>query len=294
MKTKRAQAFDRKRASRFEAQGARVDNITQATVGLVGKDAAKCALCDHNILWQFVLHLSLSTGRNVTFNPVGSSCIESWADSLPVSDAQRSILEALKLAVEEANEVKARFRSINADVKGGKLSREQGDALIAFWSAPTVVREHEFLLSVAEAVDRFSSFKSDKQWGSFERVLKATLASAKRKSDRLARQDDGEESEEDKLFQRADAVIESGQADAYDRGDTLVDIVERGKQRGLSDGQRRFLYVLLREAEAVTVESASATTPPSDSFATDLGEQASYANEQIAQAIEDEYDDLPF
>ena len=89
-------------------------------------------------------------------------------------------------------------------------------------------------------------------------------------------------SEDTTLLDRADATISSGQADVYDRGLTLKDIASKGRKWGLTDGQRRFLYVLVREAEAVPVkgfQQGNDSTPPPD-----------------IQTAQDDYDndELPF
>ena len=250
IKSKRALAFDAKRAARFEARGVRVDNITGATVGLLGKADASCTLCDHAILWQYVLHLSMEGKTTETFEPVGSSCIQSWADSLPHSEAQAKILAALKLAVEEANVIKARFRAINALVKREKLAEVQGRALVAFYSGPPSIRDNIFLADVAyKAVDN-GGFVG-RQWETWERALDRAFVAFDSRDEIRA------------FIARAQAAIDSGRVEASPRGDTLLDILGKLEKFDAfySDRQKSFFIALLEEAEALEVE------PTQDEFA---------------------------
>jgi hypothetical protein len=166
-KSKRKVTFDAKRAAVLESKGVRVDTIDprQVAIGLDGYEdgGANCTLCDHDIKWLYVLHLGLTDGRVVTFTPVGSSCIGTWAESLPVSEAQAAIVAALKVAEEEAEAIKARIRGFNAQAQQGHITEGERDALVRFVSAPKRIRENEFLGDVASKVERFKGWASDRQ-----------------------------------------------------------------------------------------------------------------------------------
>lgn len=186
-KSKRKASFDAKRAARLEEKGVRIDTInpTQVAIGLEGYEegGANCTLCDHDIKWLYTLDLGiLGQHGSVGFAPVGSSCIRTWADSLPHSEAQQAILATLKLAEEEAERVKASFREFNRQVEGGKITEFERDALVRFLSSPRVVRTNTFLRDVAEKVEKFGGFYSPTQRHAFIRALNECLVKAGRKA----------------------------------------------------------------------------------------------------------------
>ena len=197
-----------------------------------------------------ILHLSMTDKSVETFEPVGSSCIGSWADSLPHSEAQAAILAALKLAVEEANAIKSRFRSINALVKRGKLAEIQGRALVAFYSGPPSIRENNFLANVADSAISKGGFIG-RQWETWERALGSAFDAFDSRDEIQA------------LIARAQAAVDSGRVEVSPRGDTLLDIFGKLEKFGVfySDRQKSFFIALLDEAEAQEIE------PTQDEFA---------------------------
>lgn len=168
--TSREQAFNAKRADRIRERGVNVDNIVDAAVGLTGYDKGECALCDHAIKWLFVLHLTTSDKGVVTFEPVGSTCIKTWAQALPLGPAQERILAALKLADADADVVRARFRDIRVMERTGELTEDQASALIRFYSSPSAIRDHGFLSSVADQVFQRDGFTA-RQWETWSVAL---------------------------------------------------------------------------------------------------------------------------
>jgi len=175
VKLTRTEQFNAKRAERIAAGGVNVANITSASVGLSGYGEGECALCDHSIAWLFILHLTTSDKGVVTFEPVGSTCIRTWAEALPLSAGQESILAALALAEDEAAKVKALFREINAAERNGLISEEQASALLQFHSAPARIRASDFLSDVARKALRYGF--SERQWSSWSNALQRDLAS---------------------------------------------------------------------------------------------------------------------
>jgi hypothetical protein len=157
-----------------------VDTINPASVaiGFNGVDdaGAECVLCDHPINYLYVLHLNTVEGRAVTFAPVGSSCIRTWADSLPHSEAQAAILARLKVAEEEAEKIKASFRAFNAQAKYNHITSEDRDALVRFLGAPPAIRSNPFLSDVAAKVEQYSGWASDRQRGAWLAALGRELA----------------------------------------------------------------------------------------------------------------------
>lgn len=175
-KRSRTDAFNAKRAERIAAGGVNVANITDASVGLTGYSQDECALCDHGIKWLYVLHLTTSDKGVVTFEPVGSTCIRTWAEALPLSPAQERILAAVTDAEAEADKLRARFREINALERKGDVTEEQAAALIQFYAAPASIRRSDFLRDVASKVLRFGCFISDKQWTAWSGALVRDIA----------------------------------------------------------------------------------------------------------------------
>jgi len=184
-KLTKTERFNAERARRIEAAGVNVETITGASVGLTSYGDDACALCDHAIKWLYVLHLTVSdspvtagdaaVARVVTFDPVGSTCIRTWADALPLGPGQESILAALKLAESEADKIKAQFREINSLERSGSITEEQATALIQFYSAPPTIRSSSFLSDVARKVIRYHGF-TGRQWDSWSKSLRRDLS----------------------------------------------------------------------------------------------------------------------
>lgn len=253
--SKRRESFDAKRAARFEASGVRVDNIDpkRVVIGFEGVDeseSSECNLCDHLIKFLYVLHLGLTDGRVATFTPVGSSCIRTWAESLPVSEAQVAIIAALKLADEQVERIKASFRAFNALATNGRITNEDRDALTKFLSAPPVIRDNGFLADVAHKVEHhYKGWASALQRDSWIKALNREFV-------KVGKPLVGIDPESAKLIERAKAIIANtallDKLSPSDRG-PLVDITTKvEKQYGgtfASDKQRGFLASIVGRAE---------------------------------------------
>lgn len=295
VKLTRSERFDDKRARRLEALGATAETITGAKVALVGKSEGSCALCDHGILWLFALHLTLTDGRAVTMDPIGSKCIETWARALAVGPAQEAILESLTGALEDVAALKARMRTIRNGVESGQFSQVQADHLTAFYAAPASVHGDDFLADVARKVLRYGF--TDRQWETWSRSVRGALGRAGCPVPSAV----DSETEEGKLIARARKVIADGRAGRLERGGALVDMTEKLERYGsfASDKQERFFKWVLRDAEKLSVEEAPpAPEAPAEGgfFGQDMfAGAAAVAPEQSATPhAEDDYDDLPF
>jgi len=309
----RAERFDDKRAERLTAKGATADTIVSADVALAGKGSEgenSCALCDHGILWLFILHLSLKDGSTVTINPVGSKCIETWANALPVGEAQAAILASLQLALEEAKAFKVRLRTLRNLRRDGRVSQEQHDLLLAFYAAPVAVRKgNEFLSDVAQKA--ISRGFTERQWSTWSRAAKRAIsagsAAPKAAPAEPAPVTDAAQKSLEDILARANAVITSGHAARLSYGgDALVDISEKLQRYGsfASDKQEAFLRKLVKAAEGLAAEDA----PPArkDDWAQPVAEGGFFGQDMFASAAqaapeqsatphaEDDYDDLPF
>lgn len=275
--SKRKLAFDAKRAERLEAEGVRADTINPAlvNVGFHGVGGASCVLCDHPIEWLYVLHLGLIDGRTVTFEPVGSTCIQTWVTSLPHSEAQQAILARLKVAEEEAEIIKASFRAFNKQVADEQLSGDDRDALVRFLGAPPRVRNNEFLADVARKVERFGGWASETQRTSWLGALNRELRNAKLPPLKSLPPSQGSLSQDDeKLLERAKAALENPALATLssDKRESLQDIYNKVTQYQAfrSDAQRSFLADLVRRVESgrvkttgvVTAESRRPAKPP--------------------------------
>lgn len=284
-KLTRRELHNEKRASRFEAAGVRVDRIEGAKASCEGRqdDGAECTLCGHGIKWLFKLALTLSGGQVVTFSPVGSQCIVDWAEALPVSEAQRKVLATVKVAEKdkrrmqaEARKLKAAMQRRNATIKYLSENGDEDGAKLMdrYFAATQAVQDDATLKDIASRTIRFQRFASDKQRGFFAATLnkaqgkgsgriKVTVTS---KDSPQAANEAPQETREDPdaiLVARALELLEAGAEDVMHngRGNTMRDIAGKGEQWGLSDGQRRFLQDLVREAdELVGVEGAPVLT----------------------------------
>jgi hypothetical protein len=259
-KSKRKVTFDAKRAGVFEAHGVRTDNIDprQVAIGFDGVDQdeqSECALCDHWIKFLYVLHLGLTSGKVVTFAPVGSSCIRTWADSLPISEAQAAIVAALKVAEEKAESIKSSFRTFNALAASRNISEGDRDALVRFLGAPPRVRDNPFLADVAGKVEKFRRWASDRQRDTWLAALNRELRSGTGKGLAAVPPSAGGLGEEDRALLARAAVILGTQPPPAglsedDRG-ILADIHAKVTryQSFRSDKQRGFFASIIKRAE---------------------------------------------
>jgi len=166
-------SFDARRAEAFDAQGVRADNIDGVDIYYTGRheESQECVLCAHKgIKHLFSLDLKLTQGE-AHFDPVGSSCIRSWATSLPVSAAQAAIIEKLDFAIADMETLKGNLRKINGWHTADKLSDSEHNMLTAYFMAPAAIREQETLKSIANKVLQWGQFASDTQSGLFGRLL---------------------------------------------------------------------------------------------------------------------------
>jgi hypothetical protein len=227
------------------------------SIGLEGYDegGANCVLCDHDINWLYVLHLVLVDGQTATFAPVGSSCIRTWADSLPHSEAQQAILAALKLAEDEAERVKASFREFNRQATSGDVTNEDRDALVRYLSSPPAVRQNPFLADVARKVERYSGWASDPQRKAWLGALNRELLKAGRPALATVPTSEGTFSREDAdLLGRAKAILAApillGRLKPEER-DALQDIAAKVERYGSfrSTAQRGYFASIIKRAE---------------------------------------------
>lgn len=176
-KLTRKEQHNAKRARRIAEKGVQVDTLIGADVWLAGYEDESCDLCGHPIKWLFGLRLKTTAG-DAEFIPVGSTCITDWAEALPLSDAQRELLSNLALAKEQAEKLKARFRSINGAVKHGTLSEDQGKALLHYFGkAPAEARANQFLRDIAERAANYGRFVG-RQWESWSNAYDGILKQA--------------------------------------------------------------------------------------------------------------------
>lgn len=139
---KNVNAYNIRRAEAFAAAGVNDLDLRWAHPTFEGKGHGDCTLCGKkDILWLFALHFDkpdlvqsigaiekqITRTEAVTFNPVGSECIQTWFEALPESLEKLEFLKRWKIELQRMARAKAAQATLNYLTKRGFASIE--DAL---------------------------------------------------------------------------------------------------------------------------------------------------------------------
>jgi hypothetical protein len=117
-----ANKYNIRRAEAFAAAGIRDADIAYAHPRFMGKGHGNCTLCGKKgIMWLYKIHFDAPTivdsiagvaaeitrTEAVDFDPVGSECIQTWADPLPESKEKIAFLKRWKAELDACNRAKA-------------------------------------------------------------------------------------------------------------------------------------------------------------------------------------------
>lgn len=144
-----ATGYNLRRAQAFAAAGINDGDVRYAHPSFVGKSHGDCSLCGKkNIAWLYAIKFDapelidaiVSIGKEITrqgevvFNPVGSECIQTWADPLPESAEKLAFLLRWKRELAKCNAAKA-IQATNSLF--AKLGMVGTDAVLARLAALT-------------------------------------------------------------------------------------------------------------------------------------------------------------
>jgi len=150
-----ATGYNLRRAQAFAAAGINDGDVRYAHPSFVGKSHGDCSLCGKkNIAWLYAIKFDapdlidavVSIGKEITregeviFNPVGSECIQTWADPLPPSKEKLDFLLRWKSELAKCNNAKtiqatdSAFKKLGFAGTADVLQRHK--VLAAFQTAP--------------------------------------------------------------------------------------------------------------------------------------------------------------
>jgi len=136
---KNVNAYNIRRAEAFAAAGVNDWDVRWARPEFAGKGHGDCALCGKkDILWIYILHFDapdmiqsigaiekqITRTEAVTFDPVGSECIQTWVEALPESLEKLEFLKRWKIEIQKMNRAKAAQATVNYLKKHGFESVE--------------------------------------------------------------------------------------------------------------------------------------------------------------------------
>jgi len=281
-----ATGYNLRRAQAFAAAGINDGDVRYAHPAFVGKSTGDCTLCGKkNIMWLYAIKFDapeicdaiVSIGKEitrpgeVTFNPVGSECIQTWADPLPESKEKLEFLLRWKHELAKCNAAKGvqatdnAFKKLGFDGTADVLQRVK--ALAAFQTAPLSWHERKALRDLTWKLTKNKKLSADATKYLAALVLKAektatpavvaTTTQPAAPAPTPAATSVAPVATMDPVLARATAVladpIAMARLDSYQAG-VVTDItakVTKFKGKFASGAQKNYLAALVKIAETV-------------------------------------------
>jgi hypothetical protein len=285
-----ATGYNLRRAQSFAAAGINDSDVRYAHPNFVGKGMGDCSLCGKkSIQWHYEIRFDapdlidgiVSIGKEitregvVTFLPVGSDCIQTWADPLPESKEKLEFLLRWKRELSKCNEAKAVQATNSLFVKLGFAGTDdvlaRSKALVAAQVATLSWGERKALRDASYKLGKARKLTSERAKGLAAAILKAeavvvaTVAPTAPVTPPPPAAPAQPAATVDPVLTRAEVVLADPAALArlstYDASvvKDIVAKVKKYKGKFASSRQRSYLEALVKKAEAAPAQIVEET-----------------------------------